>query len=621
MDSDEEAELASSKEEAVQAGDGYERQDAGGDETGKTGRPGNEGGQEANRANLVSGSPDSTEGKVDNDAGLAVKMGGGIEPRRPGLCKARAANACATVWWTDGSEAARRASATTSNDDEEGDTLYSKTHTYVVRKYRLDGNEWKYKGEAAEVEFPATSATIEPLANGWKYQFSVQAKTKKGVRSLESAKSEVVEPFEPLPEPWTEHFDKTNGQRYYYNPETHERTVVRPTENLYAVSDENKELFQRKEIAKLRLRFGEIDEDDSGRLDDGELAALFKELDIAITRPKIRRLIKLVDADGSGLVEFDEFLTIMHMLRNGYGDTLQDQLQKFVKGKAITDAAGAVLGKIKGKLGENARMERVHEQRVVAQRRMGDWVKKYDEVRRRDYYVNKKTLEKTFKIPDEVLWFVPEELAENFSEEQLFDFREQFERFDEDHSGEMDTDELTEAMRALGDEISHKTALALIKEVDVDNSGEICFAEFVQIMDSRRRQKRAFVEKVVNPGKEDKAKLRALKREVFEIKKENSTLRKEVVSLRKACHKTRAKKMVFVPVVPLKEFLAKANLVQYHDAMAAFGVRDTTDLIRLEEDDYLLEFGFKRGHMRKLLGMLTALNDPEAKRESPLSPP
>lgn len=577
-------------------------------------------------AELVTSKETSFEAKVreENDTESLAKapsktslaIGGGIEPRRPGICKARASDGCATVWWTDGSENDDRRGSTAGSADE---PLYSTTHTYVVRKYRMDGNEWKYKGEAAEIDFPATSVTVTPLTNGCKYKFTVQARTKKGIKSLESPESEVVEPFEPLPEPWTEHFDKANNQRYYFNAETNERTLIRPKDNVYAVSEENKALFQRKEIAKMRLRFSEIDEDESGKLDDGELAKLFKELDIAISRPRIRRLIRLVDSDGNGTVEFDEFLTLMHLMRNGYGETLQDQFQKLVNGNTVKNAAGAMFTKIKGRLGENAKQERIHEQRMLARIRMGDWVKKYDEVRRRDYYVNKVTLEKTYKIPDEVMWFVPEELAEVFSEEQLHDFKEQFERFDEDGSGEMDTDELTEALRTLGDELSHSAALALIKEVDVDNSGEICFAEFVQIMNIRRKQKRGLVEKITNPGKEDKAKVRSLKREVFEIKQENNALRKEVQVLKRECVDMRKKKMVFVPVVPLKEFLAEANLNQYHDAMASFGVRDTSDLFRLEEEDYLEEFGMKRGHMRKVLSMLTAMK-PAKKDEAPVSP-
>lgn len=539
---------------------------------------------------------------MDSDEEL-LEVGAGdhsaYAPAQPGPCKARAGDGRATVWWT---------LAPAEEDDD--DVLRSTTEAFVVRKYRLDGDFWVDKGACGEAAHPVTTLTVEALTNDRHYRFGVRARNRKGALGPESIRTAQVTPYEPLPEPWTQHFDGVNQQTYYLNTETQQKTLVRPTDNVYAVGAENRARFKGKEISKMRLRFSELDEDESGSLDEQEMAELCKELDLVISRPKVRKLMRLVDVDGDKAVNFDEFLSCIHHLRSG---AAENPLTRVLNGRAAKQVARLVGGAVTKNLrvGEAARLERQHKQKMMSRERMGDWVHKYDEARRRHFYFHKGTKEKSWKVPREVMWFVSEDLRAAFSEEELDSFQEQFERFDADGSGEMDSDEVTEAFRSLGEDISHNKVLKLVREVDTDDNGSLCFAEFVQLLHMRReRSKGIQFERLVGvSSKNDRQAIDGLRREVFEAKQENHGLRKEVAALTKECRAIKKTKLVLAPVIPAKHFLQDLNLGQYIAAMAHFGVRDTSDLFRLEEDDLDGELGLKLGHKRKLLAALKRLEE------------
>jgi hypothetical protein len=62
------------------------------------------------------------------------------------------------------------------------------------------------------------------------------------------------------------------------------------------------------ETAKLKRIFEELDEDGSGTIDDGELTAAMARLGYKnLPRHKCQELLAMVDSDGNGLVDFDEF--------------------------------------------------------------------------------------------------------------------------------------------------------------------------------------------------------------------------------------------------------------------------------------------------------------------------
>mmetsp|Transcript_11952 Transcript_11952/g.27944 ORF Transcript_11952/g.27944 Transcript_11952/m.27944 type:complete len:1048 (-) Transcript_11952:208-3351(-) len=72
--------------------------------------------------------------------------------------------------------------------------------------------------------------------------------------------------------------------------------------------------------------------------------------------------------------------------------------------------------------------------------------------------------------------------TEGFSEEEVVDFEEVFERFDEDESGEIDALEIVNVMRYLGFDATLEETHRLVAEVDANDSGAVDFREFLHLM-------------------------------------------------------------------------------------------------------------------------------------------
>jgi len=68
------------------------------------------------------------------------------------------------------------------------------------------------------------------------------------------------------------------------------------------------------------------------------------------------------------------------------------------------------------------------------------------------------------------------------NDEQVREFKDAFDIFDEDCSGTVSTGELASVMRTLGQDIDEKEVGVMISEVDSDGSGEIDFSEFCTLM-------------------------------------------------------------------------------------------------------------------------------------------
>jgi len=72
--------------------------------------------------------------------------------------------------------------------------------------------------------------------------------------------------------------------------------------------------------------------------------------------------------------------------------------------------------------------------------------------------------------------------TEGFSEEEVNDFEDIFQRFDEDESGEIDALEIVNVMRYLGFDATLQETHRLVAEVDANDSGAVDFREFLHMM-------------------------------------------------------------------------------------------------------------------------------------------
>merc|ERR1712107_469240 len=80
-------------------------------------------------------------------------------------------------------------------------------------------------------------------------------------------------------------------------------------------------------------------------------------------------------------------------------------------------------------------------------------------------------------------------MKEGLSKEEINEYRETFNRFDADGNGSIDAEELGKLIRVLGLNPSDGEVDQLRKEIDEDESGDIDFEEFLELMNSTTLRK------------------------------------------------------------------------------------------------------------------------------------
>ena len=73
-------------------------------------------------------------------------------------------------------------------------------------------------------------------------------------------------------------------------------------------------------------------------------------------------------------------------------------------------------------------------------------------------------------------------IASLLSEEQVAEFKEEFNKFDENGDGIITTDELAVVMKNLGQNPTEQQLKDMVEEVDIDKNGTIEFGEFIMMM-------------------------------------------------------------------------------------------------------------------------------------------
>ena len=83
------------------------------------------------------------------------------------------------------------------------------------------------------------------------------------------------------------------------------------------------------QLEEIKEAFNLFDVDHSGSIDYRELKAAMKALGVKVDKSELRKMITDVDADGSGQVEIDEFITMM-TAKMGDNDT-REEIDKIFK--------------------------------------------------------------------------------------------------------------------------------------------------------------------------------------------------------------------------------------------------------------------------------------------------
>jgi len=110
------------------------------------------------------------------------------------------------------------------------------------------------------------------------------------------------------------------------------------------------------------------------------------------------------------------------------------------------------------------------------------------------------------------------------TEDEVLEIKEAFDLFDSDKSGEIDTEELKQALKNLGIDAKNQTLQNMMSDLDKDNSGKIDFDEFIDMMTAKMsdRDTKEDLQKVFrlflgDDDKSDRIALKHLKRVAREL--------------------------------------------------------------------------------------------------------
>ena len=82
--------------------------------------------------------------------------------------------------------------------------------------------------------------------------------------------------------------------------------------------------------------------------------------------------------------------------------------------------------------------------------------------------------------------FNPKKYEKNgLTEDEVLEIKEAFDLFDTDKSGEIDTEELKQALKNLGIDAKNQTLSNMMADLDTDKSGKIDFEEFINMMTAK----------------------------------------------------------------------------------------------------------------------------------------
>mmetsp|Transcript_10139 Transcript_10139/g.23785 ORF Transcript_10139/g.23785 Transcript_10139/m.23785 type:complete len:689 (-) Transcript_10139:107-2173(-) len=346
---------------------------------------------------------------------------------------------------------------------------------YIVRRWRKDGDHWDPKGETEFLHDTRCSQRIEDLKMHDKYRFTVITLNNVG-RSEESKESNAVMCDEPLPSGWAQYYDAGNEQHYYVNAKTNQRTWLRPDTDPYYVDTELFLEFTPAEMGKFKELYHELDYDQSGAVNEEELKSILPRIGEMLSIRDVEWLFFKCDEDDSGELDYEEFVKMLLRLKKERMQIIGccTKMARWRKRK-WDYCCRPRIGKKKVKSLQNA-----------TGKKMGAWSKHIHPVVGKAYYYNSTTGATKWQMPDEVKFFISDDLSnilmERFTPADIVEFEEKFAQMDLDCSGAIDREELRVILTAMGERITDARLDSLIREVDTDGSGEIDFDEFVMMM-------------------------------------------------------------------------------------------------------------------------------------------
>nr|XP_048706118.1 calmodulin-like protein 3 [Caretta caretta] len=271
------------------------------------------------------------------------------------------------------------------------------------------------------------------------------------------------------------------------------------------------------QIAEFKEAFSLFDKDGDGSITTSELGTVMRSLGQNPTEAELQDMISELDADGSGTVDFPEFLSMMarKMRDTDSEEEIREAFRVFDRDKNGYISA-AELRHVMTNLGEKLTDEEVDEMIKEADSNSDGQVN-YEEFVR---MMTENCLVEQTVVPDCLhkaiglavtcpMWYrdhfkINESatalasgqvafdscstgMAGQLAEEQIAEFKEAFSLFDKDGDGSITTGELGTVMRSLGQNPTEAKLQDMVGELDTDGSGTVDFPEFLSLMARKMR--------------------------------------------------------------------------------------------------------------------------------------
>jgi len=234
--------------------------------------------------------------------------------------------------------------------------------------------------------------------------------------------------------------------------------------------------------------FEQFDEDNSGFLDSEEIVTFLSSLGFTPLRSMVKEAMDLVDLDGNGQLDFEETVIMLHVYKHSEGFTLDEISELTAAYKTAQDA-----------LDDSSAIHHKNAQTLPADK-LADMLVRFFGPAAAEASVEIQTDVQTraagkggdtgvplgLNFQEAVVW------ARKLRDKEFHDFRDAFDKFDEDKSNSIDRNELAKIIASLGFTIPQKTIDEMIEEANSrgdipdeklkDGGVELDYDAFVHLM-------------------------------------------------------------------------------------------------------------------------------------------